>query len=50
MVKFINNTTGGVMSQISTNRIAIPNGSVTLDAILDEVIPWIVEQVRIGGI
>lgn len=28
-------TTGGVMSQISTNRIAIPNGSVTLDAILD---------------
>ena len=28
-------TTGGVMSQISTNRIAIPDGSVTLDAVLD---------------
>ena len=28
-------TTGGVMSQISTNRIAIPNGTVTLDSILD---------------
>lgn len=28
-------TTGGVMSQISTNRISIPNGTVTLDSILD---------------
>lgn len=28
-------TTGGVMSQISTNRIAIPDGTVTLDSILD---------------
>lgn len=28
-------TTAGVMQQISTNRIAIPNGQVTLDAILD---------------